>query len=128
VVQRILDLRDEPPENLQRVPGPRALLYYFPRHSEGLPENVHLPRSTKTIWKILRQHDRITVDRRRTSKPRDPPAPLQEIQIDFKDDLMVPADPLGKQKPGGGNLSFCRCRYFHLASCPGSRGFHGRNG
>ncbi len=51
VVQRILDLRDQPPENLQRVPGPRALLYYLPRHSQGLPENVHLPRSTKTKWR-----------------------------------------------------------------------------
>ena len=36
VVQRLLDLRDQPPENLQRVPGPRALLYYLPRHTEGL--------------------------------------------------------------------------------------------
>ena len=51
VVQRILDLRDQPPENLQRVPGPRALLYDFPRQSQGLPENVHLPRSTKTKWR-----------------------------------------------------------------------------
>ncbi len=38
VVQRILELRDNPPENLQRVPGPKALLYYLPRHAEGLPE------------------------------------------------------------------------------------------
>ncbi len=38
VVQRILDLRDNPPENLQREPGPKALLYYLPRHAEGLPE------------------------------------------------------------------------------------------
>src|SRR2546429_652457 len=98
VVQRILDLRDQPPENLQRVPGPRALLYDLPRHSQGLPENVHLPRSTKTIWKILRQHDRIAVDRRRACKPRELPEPLQEIQIDFKDDSTVPADPLGKQQ------------------------------
>ncbi len=77
---------------------------------------------------ILRQHDRIAVDRRRACKPRELPEPLQEIQIDFKDDSTVPADPLGKQKPGGGNLSFCRCRHFHLASCRGSRGFHGGNG
>ncbi len=98
VVQRILDLRDEPPENLHRVPGPRALLYDLPRHSQGLPENVHLPRSTRTIWKILRQHDRIAVDRRRACQPRELPEPLQEIQIDFKDDSTVPADPLGKRQ------------------------------
>jgi transposase InsO family protein len=98
VVQRILDLRDQPPENLQRVPGPRALLYYLPRHREGLPEDVRLPRSTKTIWKILRQHDRILVDRRRRSKPREQLDPLQEVQIDFKDASSVPADPLGKRQ------------------------------
>jgi hypothetical protein len=98
VVQRILDLRDQPPENLQRVPGPRALLFYLPRHCEGLPEGVRLPRSTKTIWQILRQHDRIAVDRRRTSKPREQLDPLQEIQIDFKDDSTVPADPVGKRQ------------------------------
>jgi len=45
----------------------------------------------------LRQHDRIAVDRRRACKPRELPEPLQEIQIDFKDDSTVPADPLGKQ-------------------------------
>ncbi len=48
VIQRILELRDHPPENLQRVPGPKALLYYLPRHSEGLPQGLHLPRSTRT--------------------------------------------------------------------------------
>lgn len=98
VVQRLLELRDQPPENLQRVPGPRALLYYLPRHTEGLPQGVRLPRSTKTIWKILRQHGRIAVDRRRRSKPLERPAPMQEIQLDFKDDSTVPADPLGKRQ------------------------------
>jgi hypothetical protein len=48
VIQRILELRDTPPENLQRVPGPKALLYYLPRHAEGLPQGAHLPRSTRT--------------------------------------------------------------------------------
>ena len=28
VVQRILEIRSAPPENLQRVPGPEAILYY----------------------------------------------------------------------------------------------------
>jgi transposase InsO family protein len=98
VVQRILDIGDAPPENLQRVPGPRTILYYLPRHSEGIAQGVPLPRSTKTIWKILRQHDRIVVDRRRKPKPLERPEPLQEIQIDFKDDSTVPADALGKRQ------------------------------
>jgi len=63
-----------------------------------LPEGVRLPRSTRTIWKILRQHNRIAVDHRRISKPLERPDPLQEIQMDFKDDSTVPAEPLGKRQ------------------------------
>ncbi len=98
VIQRILELRDSPPEHLQRVPGPKALLYYLPRHAEGLPQGAHLPRSTRTIWQILRNNDRILEDRRRKPQPLEPREPLQEIQIDFKDDSTVPADPLGKRQ------------------------------
>src|SRR3712207_5468340 len=29
VVERILAIRDQPPAHLQRVPGPRAILYYL---------------------------------------------------------------------------------------------------
>lgn len=35
VTQRIVEMRFSPPENLKRVPGPRALLYYLPRDPEG---------------------------------------------------------------------------------------------
>jgi hypothetical protein len=34
VVAAILRIRDDPPEHLQRVPGPRALLYYLARDPE----------------------------------------------------------------------------------------------
>jgi transposase InsO family protein len=88
------------------VPGPRALLYYLPRHRQGLPEGVRLPRSTRTIWKILRQHHRIAVDRRRLSQPLERPEPLQEIQMDFKDDSTVPAEPLGKRQHGVETCNF----------------------
>lgn len=97
LVQRILALRDTPPENLQRTPGPRALLYYLPRHAEGLPSHVALPRSTRTIWKILRQHGRIAQPLPRTAQRLDH-QPMQNIQLDFKDASTVPADPFGKQQ------------------------------
>ena len=29
VIDRILDIRDHPPEHLQRTPGPKAILYYL---------------------------------------------------------------------------------------------------
>ena len=29
IVQRILDIRDHPPQNLRRVPGPKTIAYYL---------------------------------------------------------------------------------------------------
>jgi hypothetical protein len=66
----ILAIRDAPPENLKRTPGPRAILYYLPR-DPSLQECAEiLPRSTRTIWKILRRNDRITQEKRRKHKLR----------------------------------------------------------
>jgi hypothetical protein len=61
-------------------------------------KRAHVPRSTKTIWKILRSNARILLDRRRRPTPLERREPLQEIQIDFKDDSTVPTDPWGKQQ------------------------------
>src|SRR5713101_7241463 len=51
VVQRILEIRTDPPENLQRVPGSEAILYYLHRDSALQRARVRLPRSQTTIWK-----------------------------------------------------------------------------
>ncbi len=42
VVERIIQMRDAPPEGLQRTPGPKAILYYLPRDPELQSER--LPR------------------------------------------------------------------------------------
>ena len=47
VIDRILQMRDAPPEGLQRTPGPKALLYYLPRDPDLQSER--LPRSSRTI-------------------------------------------------------------------------------
>lgn len=83
LVQRILELRDTPPEGLQRTPGPRAIAYYLPRHAEGLPPHVRLPRSSKPIWKILRQHGRIAPKRRPQPRSWEEREPLEEVQMDW---------------------------------------------
>jgi hypothetical protein len=44
VVQRILEIRMEPPENLQRVPGPEAILYFVHRDPALKAAGVRLPR------------------------------------------------------------------------------------
>jgi hypothetical protein len=69
VVERILSIRDEPPEHLRRVPGPKAILYYLPRDREAQALGVPLPRSTRTVWKILRQHGRIELEVPRRHQP-----------------------------------------------------------
>jgi hypothetical protein len=48
VIERIVAMRFSPPENLKRVAGPRALLYYLPRDSELQAAQVPLPRSSRT--------------------------------------------------------------------------------
>jgi hypothetical protein len=48
VVQRILEIRLAPPENLQRVPGPEAILYYMHRDLALKQAGVRLPRSQTT--------------------------------------------------------------------------------
>jgi hypothetical protein len=53
VIEKIVEMRLSPPEHLKRVPGPRALLYYLPRDPELQAAQVPLPRSSRTIWKIL---------------------------------------------------------------------------
>ena len=57
VIERILQMRDEPPEGLQRTPGPKAILYYLPRDEQLQGER--LPRSSRTIYRILQQAGRI---------------------------------------------------------------------
>jgi hypothetical protein len=57
-----------------------------------------LPRSTRTIWKILHQHGRIAPTLHRRHQPLERPAPMTAWQIDFKDASTVPANPESKQQ------------------------------
>jgi Homeodomain-like domain len=98
VVQRVLEIRLAPPENLQRVPGPEAILYYVHRDPELQRAGVRLPRSQTTIWKILRQAGCIEKDHRRKPKPLELRQPGEEVQFDLKDASSVPADPEGKRR------------------------------
>ncbi len=98
VVQRILEIRIEPPENLQRVPGPEAILYYLHRDPTLKHAGVRLPRSQTTIWKILRQAGCIEQGRRRKPRPLELREPGEEVQFDLKDASSVPADPEGKRQ------------------------------
>jgi transposase InsO family protein len=98
VIERILDFRDHPPHNLRRIPGPKAILYYLRQEACSSLAGVRLPRSTRTIWHILRQYQRIQLPRDHIHQPLERPEPLRHWQLDFKDASSVPADPDGKQQ------------------------------
>jgi len=96
VVERIIQLRDAPPEGLRRTPGPKAILYYLPRDSDLQAER--LPRSSRTIYRILQQAGRIAHRLPHVQEELARPAPLSRWQLDFKDAATVPADPDGKRQ------------------------------
>jgi hypothetical protein len=116
VVQRILQMRLEPPKNLQRVPGPEALLSFLHGDPELAVAAVRLPRSQTTIWKILRQAGCIQEHRRRRSKPLDLRQPGEEVQFDLKDESLVPAEPEGKRAHVVEVANARRCGHLHLAA------------
>ncbi len=98
VTDRIIQIRDEPPEGLRRTPGPKAILYYLPRDPDLQAER--LPRSSRTIYRILQQAGRIAPRRPHVQEPQERPAPMSHWQLDFKDATTVPADPDGKRQHG----------------------------
>ena len=98
VIDRILEIRDQPPEGLGRTPGPKAILYYLPRDESLQQAGLRLPRSTRTIHRILCEQGRICHQLPVLNDPQERPAPMQDWQLDFKDASSVPADPHGKQQ------------------------------
>ena len=80
VADRIVEMRDEPPEGLRRTPGPKALLYYLPR-DERL-QGERLPRSSRTIYGILKRAGRIAHRLPQLHEPLERPAPMSHWQLD----------------------------------------------
>ena len=100
VVQRILEIRETPPENLRRTPGPRAILYYL-RRDQALAElSTSLPRSSCTVWRILRRCGCILDAPARRRRPLELAEPMTNIELDFTDVSSVPSEPLGKKQHG----------------------------
>lgn len=124
IIQRIVEMRESPPEHLQRVAGPKALLYYLPRDAELQALGAPLPRSTRTIWKILRQNGCILDEPTRRRKPQELREPLEEVQLDFKDASTVPADPEGKQQHVVEVLNFVDAGTSVLLSAQVQQDFH----
>jgi hypothetical protein len=124
VVERILALRDEPPDHLRRVPGPRTILALLQRDPEALALALPLPRSIRTVWQVLRRAWRIEVDLPRFHHPLELPAPLCEVQADFTDIGTVPPDPFGKRQHAVEALLFEDVGSRHVVYSEISSNFH----
>jgi hypothetical protein len=96
LVERILYYRDELPKLLNRLPGPKTLLYYLGKDDVLQALGLKVCNSTSFIWRILTANGRIL--RRTSQEPRawERPEPLQSWQIDFKDCTSVQIEPDGK--------------------------------
>jgi hypothetical protein len=82
VVDRLLEIRDEPPEGRGRTPGPKAILYYLSRDEHLRQAGLRLPRSTRTIHRLLRVHGRIAPHLLNASDPIERPEPMRDFQLD----------------------------------------------
>jgi transposase InsO family protein len=93
IVQRLLEIRDHPPEGLRRTPGPVAILYYLPRDPLLRLYAGRLPRSSRTIYRYLEANGRLASRRPPVHDPLEPALPMQHWQLDFKDVSGAVADP-----------------------------------
>lgn len=78
----ILSLRDELKAVYGRVVGPKTILYHLHRDPLLQAQRVYLPRSTRTIWQVLKDGGRIPT-RVREHHPLERPEPMQHWEMDF---------------------------------------------
>ncbi|NJN66268.1 MAG: transposase family protein [Chloroflexaceae bacterium] len=95
MMEAILTMRNHPPDNLQRTPGPKAILYYL--HKDSHLEGEQLPRSVSTISRVLKEAGHILSRRLRRRDPLERPDPMTLWELDFTDVGTVRPDPEGKQ-------------------------------
>jgi len=78
----ILSLRDELKAVYGRVVGPKPILYHLHRDALLQAQKVYLPRSTRTIWQVLKDGGRIPT-RVHERHPIERPEPMQHWEMDF---------------------------------------------
>ncbi len=81
VVEQILAIRDQPPEGLRRVPGQEAIRYYLQRNP-ALPFFQLPVPSCKTIYRVLKRHQRIPERGKPVHQPLERPKPMSVWQLD----------------------------------------------
>ncbi len=80
VCMAILSFRDQLQSVYNRVVGPKTILYHL--HIDPLLKDEYLPRSSYTVWGILKAGGRIPT-RVREHHPVERPAPMCHWELDF---------------------------------------------
>ena len=78
----ILGLRDTLKDRYGRVVGAKTILYHLHRDSALQRQGVYLPRSSRTIWNVLKTGGRIPVATQ-DYHPVERPEPLRHWEMDF---------------------------------------------
>jgi hypothetical protein len=101
VVERIIEMRLAPPDNLKRTPGPKALVYSLDRdETDAACVACACPGPPAPSGRSSTRPDSSSVPRSASVPPCPWPELLQEVQMDCKDvttALPDPTSPLGKQ-------------------------------
>ncbi|HEX2915406.1 MAG TPA: hypothetical protein VH186_31895 [Chloroflexia bacterium] len=97
IIERILDIRDHPPHNLNRVPGPRTIAYYLKLDQVLLASGLKPPTSTSFIWRILCRNGRISPPQELKHQAMELPPPMAEWEADYKDVSSVKVGVEGKR-------------------------------
>lgn len=92
VERRIEQMRLVPPKGLRRTPGPVTLLIYLPEDEELIAKGCRLPKSSRTVWNILKRLGLITRAPQISHEPLPLADPLEEVQMDFQDATTVERD------------------------------------
>jgi hypothetical protein len=82
VVDRVVEIRDDPPEGLGRILGPKAILYYLGRDESLKEMGLRRPQSTRTIHRLLRENGRVASRLPQLTEPLERPGPMEQWQLD----------------------------------------------
>ncbi|HEY1350861.1 MAG TPA: hypothetical protein VGF67_14665 [Ktedonobacteraceae bacterium] len=99
VVDRVVEIRDDPAEGRGRTPGPKAMLSDLKRDQALQERGLRLPKSTRTIDRIFQENGRLASRLPKRAEPIERPSPMPHWPRDFKDASTVPADPHGNKQP-----------------------------
>jgi hypothetical protein len=94
---QIASLREQLPEQLHRVPGPRTIRTYLQKQVHAGDEQYRPPASS-TMYRSLCLFGSILPAKKAHREPMDPVPPLTHWQIDFKDVDSAEMEPEGKQQ------------------------------